>query len=354
MKNYCWLVGLGLLISLVTPNSAAGYDEQVAYFCSTCTSDAAARQKAQTAYAPPLVCDYGNPPTYPPPGGCQETVRRVILGNHLTGQVFAYLVKRNDTGTINLIGESPLSSIELDLYDSIIEFRNEWEDILAQGFDVGDLGINSSLHIFHERLSSECPDGTALEVATDPNALASFKNKIRLQMEAVLAGRLANQPRVSGGQVGATVSRGSVSLSGALNIEQPVPAGVNGLAIRFPINEVGTNDDLLSFNIELVATTVFGDPAFSIELEPSGSWVDGASLSDLMSGAVIIDNDCIIDKLANVPGADWQPEPPQPIGAPGDGGGGGGGGGPSFCVKTYRMYVMGQFQGTFRVLTLCP
>lgn len=109
----------------------------VGYFCANCVDFRSAQQQAMQ-YAAPLECNSDE--VFLDPNTelvCSSEDRRVVLGNHLTGQVFAFLVSRgNKFPWPTTADEVSLNSTETAVYQGILELRVDWENALKGGMTI--------------------------------------------------------------------------------------------------------------------------------------------------------------------------------------------------------------------------
>lgn len=291
-----------ILIACWSDAFPSDYDEQVGYFCPSCTDQTSARQRA-LALAPPPNCDYGVPPQLPPIS-CQETTRRVILGNHISGQKFAFLVTTNEMLAPSIESES-LTTTEQGLIDTIFELRADWagidwhqtvEDGTVQAGSMGRIPLYTEYSTQQTSGSSDCPVGTALDHVLNPALQAPLKDAITFEVMHRLSDYQGMNPRVrrlTG--VGVTVSSGA-----GLNLQWENPdAQTFQATYGFPVSEVDLGlTDVLVYNVELTGE-YNGQPTLHIVFDDQASRAAGAIVRDLLNGAatITVSDECALEKL---------------------------------------------------------
>ncbi|MCA1777863.1 MAG: hypothetical protein LC637_00340 [Xanthomonadaceae bacterium] len=269
---------------------------------------------------------------------------------------------------------SPLGLEERELYLDIIEWRNHWEAVLAAGATLPPAPSQMGFEFFSELVpldgtrdgdSSSCPSGiTALQIILDPQSLGWAQFQIRDHLTNNL-GRFSNQQpwyrRISGGfRVG--LSRGPLHGGLTLRMSQADAGQVTEMETGGLPNEVGTGNDVLSWDIDLGSVGLDGGAlAVDIDLNIDKSWVNGVQADRFVNGQVQINNECVLDLLQRLeafrsdiefqtpPGSGiggLPPPPPPPQDA-------GGGSTTRSCFKTVGAYVNGELQYTLQVATLC-
>jgi hypothetical protein len=330
-----WLVMLA--------NGAAAYQETSGFFCSNCLDVESARQQA-LQYAPSLDCNsrevLQNPAV---PLTCSSVERRVVLGNHVTGAIFAFVVSRGDEAPWAAVARSVvLDSTEAEVYSTIVALRSDWDKALERG-----AVIDPEQGIHNERRS--CPSGTALDHVLDPAGQAAIEEMITADVAENLEDYMDASPWYrSGFGVGVTV----LGTGGSLQFPDDGNQGHSIYSVTFPQSEVATPnfDDVLVYELELLGVDR-GQPLLTIDFVEGASRVAGARLDLLKSADVEISNECVLEKLGRLDdtggreirqnGVAIDPEATFGAGASVSGAPGG----VRMCV--YDFYVNGRYQFSF-------
>ena len=277
--------------------SVLALDEE-AYFCPNCINESSARQVALT-HAPPALCDYGNPPPFPPVS-CQPVYRRIILGNHLTRQRFAFIV-----GTIDSFRQTAepdsLSPAEQRVIDQIFDLRHDWESMsLEWVVENGTVQAGAAGRIPLKSQTTgggSCPSNTALDHVLNPSFMQLLKDAIVLRTMNRLAEHASDgNPQVRRA-TGVGVSLGGVGFS--FQWENPNQNNFTA-SFGFPVSEVDTPiRDVLVFRVELLGMNL-GTPILEVDFAPGASRAAGAFVDDLLNGNVTVSSPCIFDKLEDL------------------------------------------------------
>lgn len=299
MKKF---ISILFLIAFWSEAFPLGHDEQVGYFCSSCTDVTSARQRA-LALAPSPNCDYGNPPQLPPIS-CQTTTRRVILGNHISGQKFAFLVT-TDEMLASSVEADTLTSTEVELIDTIFDLRADWagidwnqtvEDGTIRAGTMGRIPLYTGYAAKQTSRDSDCPVGTALDHVLNPALQAPLKDAITFEVMNRLSDYQGMNPRVrrlTG--VGVTVPSGA-GLS--LQWENPDDNSFQA-SYGFPVSEVDSGlTDVLVYDVELRGEHN-GQPLLHIGFDDQASRAAGTIVRDLLNGAatITVSDECVLEKL---------------------------------------------------------
>jgi len=296
------LFSLIILVACCSDAFPTDHDEQVAYFCPSCTDQTSARQRALALAASPN-CDYGVPPQLPPIS-CQDTIRRVILGNHISGQKFAFLVTTDEMLASSVESDS-LTTVERDLIDTIFQLRADWagidwhqtvEDGTIQAGTMGRISLYTEYATQQTSGGSDCPVGTALDHVLNPALQAPLKDAITFEVMNRLSEYQGMNPRVrrlTG--VGVTAPSGAgLSLQWENPDERTFQASYG-----FPVSEVDSGlTDVLVYDVELRGEHN-GQPLLHIGFDDQASRAAGAIVRDLLNGAatITISDECVLEKL---------------------------------------------------------
>jgi len=317
--------GDGLTIKPVRSVQTTSYEE-TGFFCSTCTTDASARQLALNAVPPP-ECDWGphgqvgeaiarsrdfaefrqavednlalDPWDMPE---CGAPLRQVVIGNHDTYQLFAYLVGWDqDAWEYAILQNVNLDSDQIEGYELLIDFRLHWEDFLSQPISIADLDMDVPAHYqLGAWRDSDCPGTaepeTALDYALDPSLETLLKVYMRDHVTQNLEDFQESEPWVAGGTIGVVLRRIPFSFNWAAPSNDPKSA----IELIGPENEYGVSGDFLFYHVNLSGVSHAGEAIVSFERNDHKSIVLGVPPDDLLSGNVNVeDNPCVRDKLAN-------------------------------------------------------
>lgn len=320
------------LVLLAAPFSVPAQSyEEVGYFCATCTTDSKARQVALGSVPRP-ECDWdphavdngdtdssndqeridsGRAP-WPDRDElsgdlpqCRAPLRRVVIANHITNQLFSYLVGWNqDQWQYVILQQVQLNSDEADAYRRLIDFRLHWESILNEPLSLANVYSGNSA-ISTRGAGGGCPDGTALDYVLDPSLETQAKQQMRQHVSENLSDFQDNEPWVRGGTLGLIFRRIPVTL----NLAPPDQSSLNSIALEGPLNEYGEPGDVLLYHVELASVTTGGQAIVNFELLTEYSWVLSAPLDDVLSGNFDVeDNPCVRDKLATLAQNDGEGE----------------------------------------------
>lgn len=330
------------LVSFAPGGSAA----TVGYFCANCVDAESARQQA-LQYAAPLICNsddvFFDPST---PLVCRSDDRRVVLGNHLTGQVFAFDVTRGDTmpwAASAIV--SPLDSAGQYAYGQVIGLRNDWDRFMSAGIVMSAAAAPTST-------KSTCPTGTALDFALNPMGQFSMEEMITAEVSQNIDAYREQSPWYrSGFGVGVTVFGTGASLQFPDD-----ETGIPVFSVEFPISEISNPNfqDMLVYELELRGVASSGQPILEISLVPGASRIIGARMDLVLAGEVDITDECVLDKLGSLDdgGSDsfrlggLTVDPALSFGFGGGSGGPSGGGSGGMC--TFDFYTNNRYQFSFR------
>ncbi len=148
---------LAISIWFLALGQASAAPQTVGYFCANCVDFDSAQQQA-IQYAAPLECNSDEVLIDPDSDlECSSEDRRLVLGNHLTGQVFAFLVSRgNEFPWPTTADAVSLNSTEIAVYEGILDLRVDWENALEGGMTIQpEQGVQDEGEI--------CPFGTAID-----------------------------------------------------------------------------------------------------------------------------------------------------------------------------------------------
>ncbi len=339
---------------------------QVSRFCPECADSSTASQKAST-FTPPVRCDWPNgSPELPIPDDlvCYSTDLDVLLVNPLTGVLFAYQLRFELQLNSHVLQTRPMSPEEqeaaqmaVEIYQELMTTEFGGRSTMQSSIQSGDFGILDD--------STECPDGTALDHVLNPELREWMIEELRTPWFRIL-GQFNNRNVGVTRTTGISASVGPVTLSVGWS-SSPSPLDDVFLAgFRFDVSEVPINNvvnsDFIAFRINdvrMMDLTLLMDSEFAPELSRAA----GAAVNDLLSGQTVIDNECVIQKLAEHD----QDNPHIEFREGGPGGplfdfantpgGGGGGDNPDLCTKRIcaTVCVDGNCQCQFEVvmLTFC-
>lgn len=274
-------------------------DDLVSQFCPDCTDISNARLKA-ISLAPNAQCDYGNPPQLPPIS-CSPVSRRVVLGNHLTGQIFVFLITVDELMT-NVV-EGTLTDQEAQAIDAIFELRQAWSAIdfnfvvdhgvILDGF--GHTSVNLSDVVLTTKGGEVCPSGTALEAVLDQALLQPLRDEIAMKLINDLQQRFEDlNPSVNVNGISVVISNFGFSMNW-----ENVGNGPGVATFEFTVSETNTPiPDRLVFDLSFNGFTASGSPIINSQLNTGSSRAAGVRVSDLVNGSATVDNDCVLAKLA--------------------------------------------------------
>ncbi|MCA1778697.1 MAG: hypothetical protein LC637_04745 [Xanthomonadaceae bacterium] len=290
---------------------------QISRFCPECVDETGARQKA-TTFAPPVQCDWPNArPELPIPDDlvCHSSDLDVLLVNPLTGDLFAYRLLFEPQLNRHLVQTRVISPDEQEAAGITVEIYRELM-VADFGGTTGAQGVIQT-RTPGTRNSTECPSGTALDHVLNPELRQWMIDELRTKWNEVLGPFNAREVGVTR-NVGISASLGPVSLSVGWS-SSPAPLDdVFVAGFGFDSSEVeresDLNSDVITFIIHdarLVDHRFVMDEDFSPELSRAA----GRSVDRLLSGQTVIDNPCVIDKLADY--AESNPELDFRVGGPG-------------------------------------
>jgi len=323
----------------------------VGYFCANCLDFDSAQQQAMQ-YAAPLECNTDDGFIDPDLELiCGSEDRRVILGNHLTGQVFAFVVSRgNELPWPTTADAVSLNATETQVYETILNLRVDWENALEGGMTMPP-------EQSPQNGDDSCPSGTALDFLTRQGGQEQIENMITGVVSSNIDAYRDQQPWYSNFGVGVTI-RGT---GGRLRFPDGVDEGQSRYFVEFPISEVETPPfpDVLVYNLELQGVGGSGIAILDIEFVPESSRAAGSRLSQLFSANVEITNDCVLEKLGRLDdiggnelrlgqgsGGGGALDPNNTFAPGGSSGGSSGGGASQSCV--FDFFANGRYQYSFR------
>lgn len=287
------LILMLLIVALSPSRSYATFDEQIGFFCPSCTDQQSAYQQAFLR-APDAECDYGNPPQLPPTS-CTTVTRRVILGNPISRQKFSLLVTNDGMLGIQVESDS-LSQLESEAMDRIFDLRELVESSLFE-MSIDDLnmpeGMNQSLAKFGDSTlgsTSGCPSGTAMDAVMNPVTLGTLKQRVRDAVGSELedSGFITWNPTHTLNGVGVSAFGFGLTLNWEVQDGKTAP-----LSVRFPLNEEGNSiTDIVTFEATLLGVSD-GRANMPMTLNEGGTTVGGGkNLADLKKGQIVVATVC--------------------------------------------------------------
>lgn len=335
-------IALGsLLFSEVSPAI-----ETEGYFCSNCVDAESARQQA-IQYAAPLVCNSGEVLIDPTTElVCHAEERRIVLGNFLTRQVFAFRVYRSDlvpwdTHAVPVT----LTSDELSGYHLIFEFREDWENAVRAGIDMtGEIGatVNGD--------GLNCPTGTALDRAVRPGGISQLKDAATARLSTDTEDYSESTPWYIP-DIGVGGRYKGVNLDLKWPRDGSSDEEVDEFRFYFgPCDENGLLDvlvfNILSSQVDSATKQAITDLEFSV----SKSRAAGHNLKDLLEGKAVVTDECALNTLdqREVFGRSDLLVGGVPLNADGSvagNGSGGPSGGARLCI--FDFYVNNKYQYSF-------
>lgn len=330
---------LSLLFSFLLPGISTAIETD-AFFCSNCVDSESARQQAMQ-YAAPLECNSAEVLSDPSVElTCSSKELRIVLGNYLTREIFAFRVFRSsvlpwETQAVPI----SLSNDERTGYSLVFEFRKDWEDVVLAG-----LAMSPGASVLGE--SIECVDGTALDWLIKPGGVAALKNMATLELSDA-TGAYTNEipwylPSLG---VGLIYKKINFSFQWPIGGDEPVDEYV----IDFNRANNGMLDRVV-FDIGSGRGSDSGQAIVELSLNRKKSRAAGFTAEDLLSGDAVVKDECALEKLDQrdvYGGSELRVgnEPLNPDGSVGSGGSGGGasGGTPTrLCV--FDFFVNGRYQ----------
>lgn len=311
------LIGVSLAILAVSLVSMPVQATQISRFCPECSDETGARQKA-TTFTPSVQCDWPNgSPEFPIPDDlvCHSSDLDVLLVNPLTGALYAYRLLFESQLNRHVVQTREMSADEQEAARITVEI---YQSLLTADFSstVGTEGVIQS-GMFGIQNSTECPDGTALDHVLNPELRQWMIDELRARWNEVLGPFNAREVGVTR-NIGISASIAGVALSVGWS-SSPAPlddvfvAGF-GFDSSEVVRESDLNSDVITFIIHdarLVDHRFVMDEDFSPELSRAA----GRSVDRLLSGETVIDNSCVMDKLAEH--AENNPELEFRVGGPG-------------------------------------
>lgn len=288
-NSYTRRIGAFMLLGLAV-GSASAATQTKGFFCSNCVDSESARQQA-IQYAAPLQCN-GTEALNDPNVQltCSAPDRKIVLGNHLTGEVYAFVVSRGSSMPWETIADPiDLQPNEQVVYESILGLRVDWEAAVIGGMTmVPEASVDSE--------GSSCPKNTAFDFATKPGGQAFVMDRITDDVSNHIEDYRDQRPWYRNGfGVGVTV----FGTGGSLQF----PDGDNPAESMYLVNfsrseDPGTINDVLVYELRLVGVNpVDGKASLIIDFLPKASRVGGARFDQLMTGNIKITNRCLLDKL---------------------------------------------------------
>ena len=338
---------IAICICSFASGQASAAPQTAGYFCANCVDFDSAQQQA-IQYAAPLECNSDEVLIDPDSDlECSSEDRRVVLGNHLTGQVFAFLVSRgNEFPWPTTADAVSLNSTEIAVYEGILDLRVDWENALEGGMTIQpEQGVQDEGEI--------CPAGTAIDYLTRPGGQAQLKDMITADVTANIEDYQDQSPWYSSGfGVGLTV----LGTGGNLQFPEGGDEGESIYSIEFPISEIDDPPflDVLVYQLELVGTGESGQAVLEIDFLQNASRAAGARLDELFAGNVEITDDCVLDKLGRLDdignseiSLGGSPlDSNNTFGTGGSSGGASGGSTSKMCI--FDFFVNGVYQYSFR------
>lgn len=353
------LKAVAVLLLALSAFSLPARAAQVSQFCPDCTDDSVARQKA-TGFAPPVRCDWPNgSPQFPIPEDlvCHSSDLDVLLINPLTGQLFPYAIRFESQLNRHILQTRVMSADERQAALTTVEI---YQELMVADFG-GSASMSGTIQSTTPGIenSMECPNGTALDYVLNPELRQSLINELRDQWVFVLSRFNNRNARVSR-TGGISVEFGSISVSAGWSSSPPPLDDVFISGFRFDFSEVAIDDivnsDIITFVINearLENLTFVLDAVFSRELSRAG----GVAVNRLLSGLTIVDNPCVIEKLARyAESINAEFRTGGPGGDPFDLGGIDLNQGGQFCTRRLcaTVCVNGDCQCQFKVVVLVP
>lgn len=349
-RNRLMAVAGGLVTGMIVCGPAWAAPETKSFFCKNCVDFESARQQT-LEYAAPVSCT-GDPSILDPDSGhdCFAPDRRVVLGNHLTGQVFAFIVSReNDSPWAASADEILLSPAEREAYEETLNFRNLWEALVARGIDLPP-------QLIIQNGNGECPQETALDAYFDNGTQKDIRAQITADVSAQLREYQNDTPwlrKLADGLTFGLVRNGvgvSFTVPGSDDVQRIFP-------FPFQESEVGNlyniPDVLVYEVVEISGMDGRGNATLTIDLREDQSRIAGAELDQFLAGKVDITNECVLEKIGafdDARGKDFiiggsTVDPTRTFGTGGSSGGASGGSTTKMCV--FDFYVNGRYQFSF-------
>lgn len=289
LKSYTRQIGALMLFGLAC-GPVSGAMPTKGYFCSNCVDFESARQQAMQSAAP-LQCNSFEALNDPNVElTCSAPDRKVILGNHITGQVYAFIVTRGSSMPWETIADPvSLEANETVVYETILAFRVDWEAAVAAGMSMDpEASVDSE--------GSSCPRNTAFDFATKPGGQAIIMDIITVDVSNHIEDYRDHRPWYrSGFGVGVTV----LGTGGSLQFPEGSVPGASRYLVNFSRTEdPGTINDVLVYAITLEGVNaVDGMASLTMEFLPGASRVGGARFDQLLTGNIKVTNRCLLDKL---------------------------------------------------------
>lgn len=293
---------------------------QVSRFCLECSDSTTATHKA-TTLTPAVECNWpGGRPEFPIPDSlvCHSTDLDVLLINPITKRLFAFKLIFVPALNRHIVQSRAMSANETKAALTTVEV---YQDLMRSSFGGTSRGrVKVKDDKFGGKNSMECPpDGsTALDHVLNPELRQWMIDDLRDQWVTILSrfnNRNASVSRtrgISASYAGVTISAGWSRSSSPL--EDVFVAG-----FRFDSSEVAppesiVDSDIITYRINearMVDLVFVMDAEFSPELSRAA----GVAVNQLLSGQVVVDNHCVIDKLAQF--EEDNPELEFRVGGPG-------------------------------------
>ena len=296
------LLGLSLALIFLSTISLAAFAAQVSRFCPECADSSTASQKA-TLFTPPVRCDWPNgSPELPIPDDldCHSSDLDVLLVNPLTGDLFAYRLQFDSQLNRHVLQTRVMSLDEQEAARTTVEIYQELMTADFGGTADAQSVIQSSTPGIQN--SMECPDEpTALDHVLNPELREWMIDELRSQWVTILA-RFDNRDAGVSRTRGINASFRGVTLSVGWSSSSPPAEDAFLAGFRFDTSEAAPPESIVDSDIIVyrIHEAHMLDLVFSMdeEFSPELSRAAGREVSELLSGQTVVDNQCVIDKLA--------------------------------------------------------
>jgi len=295
------LLGLSLALIFLSTISLAAFAAQVSRFCPECADSSTASQKA-TLFTPPVRCDWPNgSPELPIPDDlvCHSSDLDVLLVNPLTGELFAYRLQFDSQLNRHVLQTRVMSLDEQEAARTTVEIYQELMTADFGGTADAQSVIQSSTPGIQN--SMECPDEpTALDHVLNPELRQWMIDELRDPWFRIL-GQFNNRNSGVSRTRGISASVGPVTLSTGWSSSPPPLDDVFFAGFGFNVSEVPVdsivNGNIITFRINDVRY-IDNRLVVDSEFAPGLSRAAGVAVNNLLSGQTVVDNQCVIDKLA--------------------------------------------------------
>lgn len=346
MSGYRSIIFSAIALGSTLISGVSSAIETEGYFCGNCIDTESARQQA-FQYAAPLVCNSGEVLIDPSTElVCRAEQRRVVLGNFLTRQLFAFRVSRSNSApwAAEAIQVS-LSPDEVAGYTKIFEFRADWEaSVLSSPSLIPEASVNSD--------PSDCPTGTALEWAVKTGGRSRLKDEATARLSEDTEEHSESSPWYIP-SIGVGARHKGVNFDFKWPKEDKSDEPVDEYRFYFaPRNELGLLDVLVFNILSSQVDKAVGQAITELEFSESKSRAAGHNLEDLLAGDVVITDECALETLdqrESLGGSDLRVGgvPLNADGSVAGGGSGGAGGGTPTRMCVFDFFVNGRYQYSF-------